>query len=104
MPRVPRPRRRAQAQEGGQAVSLYRKKSVVIEAVQWTGENYNLIRDFVGDMRPIHQTGNKLAINTLEGLMEASLGDYIIMGVKGEFYPCKPDIFAATYEPVEAKP
>lgn len=42
-----------------------------------------------------------MVITTLEGAMEAMPGDYIIKGVKGEFYPCKPDIFAATYEPAE---
>jgi len=80
----------------------FRKKPVVIEAVKWTGDNFNRIRDFIGQSHPIHQLGDdRLGIDTLEGVMTASLGDWIIRGVKGEFYPCKPDIFNATYEPVE---
>ena len=79
---------------------LYRKKPVVIEAELYRGEeDYNLVRLFVGNARPLHQMGDgKLGIETLEGVMTANPGDFIIKGVKGEFYPCKPDIFAATYE------
>ena len=75
------------------------KKPVIIEALQWTGDNFNFVREFVGHERPIHQMGdNKIGICTLEGVMEASVNDWIIKGVKGEFYPCKPDIFKMTYE------
>lgn len=87
----------------------YRKKPVVIEAVQWTGSNLKEIIDFTG----LHPSANKwswseyeqvvvkdgLKIFTLEGSLMASVGDWIIKGVKGECYPCKPDIFQATYEP-----
>ena len=59
----------------------YRKKPVVIEA---------------------YQTDKELDIETLEGTMHASVGDYIITGVRGEKYPCKPDIFEQTYEPADA--
>ena len=81
----------------------FRKKPVVIEAVHYRGEqDHNLIRLFVGSQMPLHQLGDGvLGIDTLEGVMRASPGDWIIRGVKGEFYPCKPDIFAATYEPAE---
>src|SRR5437764_564114 len=81
----------------------FRKLPVEIEAIQFTGtdENFIEITDWAGDVwyRSPHHT--KLFIKTLEGDMEASLGDWIIKGVKGEFYPCKPDIFEATYEPVD---
>jgi hypothetical protein len=91
----------------------YRKKPVVIEAVQWTGEShrdmYNFLEDKPNDF--MHAEGKNfyidhgkvaggLVIKTLEGEHIASIGDYIIKGVKGEFYPCKPDIFEQTYEPV----
>ena len=80
---------------------MFRKKPVVIEAIQYRGEeDFNFVRLFVGNAVPIHQIGNgKLGITTLEGVMEANPGDWIIKGIKGEFYPCKPDVFAATYEP-----
>lgn len=89
--------------------NLYRKKPVVVEALRWNGENYREVAAFVtGD--PYHELGVKgddLLITTLEdgpgGHAQhwASWGDWIIKGVKGEYYPCKPDIFAQTYEPVE---
>jgi hypothetical protein len=96
----------------------YRKKPVVIEAVQWTGGNLREIITFI-DGPPITRTAHAgmmweqyeelvrrdgLKIFTLEGKMNAAVGDWIIKGVQGEFYPCKPDIFAATYEPVEDTP
>jgi hypothetical protein len=81
----------------------FRKKPVVIEAVQWTGLNQLEIDSFVSCGKYGYgsdgNTGEYL-IETLEGVMRASAGDWIIRGVKGEFYPCKPDIFTATYEPV----
>lgn len=76
----------------------YRNKPVVIEAVQWTGDNEREIYDF-GVSYSVARSG-RLVIDTLEGEMLASVGDYIIKGVQGEFYPCKPDIFEATYEAV----
>lgn len=84
----------------------YRKKPVIIEAIQWTGKNKKEIKEFVGSMAEFEIAELKdnklyyLFINTLEGRMEASEGDYIIKGVNGEFYPCKPDIFDKTYEKV----
>lgn len=83
-------------------MAQYRKKPVVIEAVQWTG-NMTRVIELVGHdlptFGPLGQSGS-LRITTLEGDMECKLGDWIIKGVNGEFYPCKPDIFAKTYEPV----
>lgn len=76
----------------------YRKKPVVVEAVQWTGENHAEMCEFIDPeaFEIIPRVG--LVIHTLEGDHHASPGDYIIKGVNGEFYPCKPDIFAETYE------
>ena len=78
----------------------FRKKPVVIEAIQWTAENREEIAEFLGDARR-KVPGNPLQIYTLEGIMNVSVGDYIIKGIKGEFYPCKPDIFELTYEEEE---
>lgn len=89
----------------------YRKKPVEIEAIQWDGLNSSEIREFAGahiDMEiydggwqaGVIPPGAKVTIHTLEGDMTASKGDYIIKGVNGEFYPCKPDIFEKTYEEV----
>ena len=80
-------------------IKTYRKKPVVIEAVQYTGLNSAEIELFTG--QPIgKETGKPIVITTLEGQHIASLGDYIIKGVRGEFYPCKPDIFDATYSEI----
>lgn len=80
----------------------FKKKPVVIEAIQWKGDNTNQIRDFVGDsLTKFEYSGNYIGIETLEGTMRADINDYIIKGVKGEFYPCKPDIFEQTYDKVE---
>lgn len=79
-------------------MSQYRKKPVVIEAVQWRGNNYDEIFTFcTGGKASTHSDGT-LRIYTLEGEMIGSKGDWIIKGVKGEFYPCKPDIFEQSYE------
>jgi hypothetical protein len=80
----------------------YRKKPVVIEALLF-GRPYREAVDFCPDLRLIKTTNGRIAfalIATLEGNMKAEIGDYIIRGVNGEFYPCKPDIFAKTYEAV----
>ena len=82
-------------------MTKYRKKPVVIEAVLWTGENVTEIAEFMTSASCGFTTENELRIHTLEGTLEARVGDYVIKGVKGEFYPCKPDIFAATYELVQ---
>lgn len=79
-------------------IKKYRKKPVTIEAIQWNGGNLSEIRDFMRSTVETH--GLVLIIPTLEGDMYASLNDYIIKGVNGEFSPCKPYIFANTYEEV----
>lgn len=80
----------------------FRKKPVVIEAIQWTGRNTEEVINFcekvIAQDRSIH---GSLIIETLEGNMIANSNDWIIKGVNGEFYPCKPDIFEKTYEPVQ---
>lgn len=90
----------------------FRKKPVVIEAVQYTGEA-GVVLEFAtaGERNDVETFGFKPSqnplerralIKTLEGTMEARPGDWIIRGVKGEYYPCKPDIFAATYESADS--
>ena len=76
----------------------YIKKPVVIEAIQYTKENYVECINFCGER--FYGNLDDDIIETLEGQHKASLGDYIIKGVKGEIYPCKPDIFEMTYEEV----
>ena len=81
----------------------YRKRPVVIEAMEFTEEDKDRVLNWIScNCYPIFTNEDKpaLKIQTLEGLMTANLGDYIIKGVQGEFYPCKPDIFAETYEKV----
>jgi small ligand-binding sensory domain FIST len=95
-------------------VEQYRKKPVVIEAVRWNGGITGTNREVEGEpavsvLDWIAATGGDhngadfegLRIRTLEGVMTASPGDFIIKGVQGEFYPCKPDIFEQTYELAE---
>lgn len=81
----------------------FRKKPVVIEAVQFTGDATQELVDFMYPADIVIKTSSPpyLSIHTLEGHMLANVGDWIIRGVKGELYPCKPDIFEATYEPAE---
>lgn len=82
-------------------VKQYRKKPVVIEALQWTGDNLTEILEFCPDCFSYER--NKvlvLTVSTLEGNMKASINDFIIKGVHDEFYACKPSIFEKTYEQV----
>ena len=81
-------------------IKQYRKKPVVIEAVQWDGANKSEVQTFVGKHLCEDAFRHRLIIPTLEGDHIASKGDYIIKGVHGECYPCKPDIFQKTYEEV----
>ena len=82
----------------------YRKKPVIIDAVQWTGDNYDEIKRFAGDN--VAMNGTDLIVKTLEDGKDnkakhvATVGDYIIRGVEGEYYFCKPRIFKNTYEAV----
>ena len=78
----------------------YRKKPVVVEAVQWNSNNHKEVIDFAENKIWFDALGN-IWIATLEGDMVAKKGDYIIKGVQGEYYPCKPDIFKETYEELE---
>jgi hypothetical protein len=82
----------------------FRKKPVVIEAFQWddTPSARKHVREWVTSFIDESPDGDgNLSIATLEGWMRVSLHDWIIKGVKGEFYPCKPDIFEATYDPAD---
>lgn len=93
----------------------FRKKPVVIEAIKWTGDNLKEVLDFTGRYERfdewfksfgeyenyVKEDGNIFKIFTLEGTMKATVGDWIIKGVQGENYPCKPDIFEQTYEKVK---
>jgi hypothetical protein len=86
-------------------MAKYRKKPVVIEAFQWFGdhrqeEDPEWIVEAI-KRSEVYFVGQDMLINTLEGTMTCDEGDYVIQGVKGEIYPCKPDIFALTYEKVE---
>ena len=86
-------------------VKYFRKKPIVIQAIQYNGKNESEISNFVGpnlmmieeDFLGEHKF---LYIDTLEGRLEISLNDYVIKGFKGEFYPCKPDIFEKTYDEI----
>ncbi len=81
----------------------YVKKPVVISAMEYRGfdENGEACEVWLGDSFMTHlPSQNQIVISTLEGETTASRGDFIIKGIEGEFYPCKPDIFEATYEPV----
>lgn len=86
---------------------VYRKKPVEIEAIRFedTPEVLTELSDFIDnqDLRVDYKDPENpvIKIETLEGTMNASVGDYIIKGVNGEFYPCKPDIFSKTYEEVK---
>ena len=95
-------------------IKRYRKKPVVIEAVQWDGTSggANTVIDWISGNEGCAryrcapggctgtEEGHRVAIETLEGTMSADAGDFIIRGVQGEFYPCKPEIFEKTYEAV----
>lgn len=80
-------------------MAKYRKKPVVIEAIKYDGDNKVEIQEFVDKYLDMTEE-MQLKIDTLEGVMLANVGDYIIRGVNGEYYPCKPDIFEKTYEMV----
>jgi len=79
-------------------IKKFRKRPVEIEAVQYTG-NFNEVMSFIGQNH-CDIINECIIIHTLEGYMKADYNDWIIKGVNGEFYPCKPDIFKKTYEAV----
>lgn len=80
-------------------IKKYQKKPQIIEAIQYTGNNIEEIQNWC--KTPFVKYDDRcLGIETLEGIMRANVGDYIIKGIKGEYYPCKQDIFMLTYEEV----
>ena len=79
----------------------FRKKPIIIEARQYNGKNAEELVEWMKTGSLINLGKPVLIIYTLEGQLAASVGDWIIKGVKGEFYPCKPDIFEETYEEIE---
>lgn len=86
-------------------MAFYRKKPVVIEAIQWTGTltSKHNIASYFPELNTVALSWkgdivSNWEIGTLEGKHKVSPGDFIIKGIKGEFYPCKPDIFLATYD------
>ena len=93
------------------SVKTYRKKPVEVQAIQYDGKNVDDCIKFIEKGQvicwkkkvdfPISKPEIWIMIETLEGVMQARPGDYIIRGVNGEYYPCKPDIFVKTYETVE---
>ena len=86
-------------------ISKYRKRPVEVEAIQFDGWNWREVHQFMGNEPLMFTQGFRkdeyILIRTLEGVMKASIGDYIIKGVHDEFYPCKPDIFHETYEDLD---
>ncbi|PLS36802.1 hypothetical protein CYV26_02045 [Carnobacterium maltaromaticum] len=95
-------------------MAKYRIMPVVVEALQWTGSNMSEIKSFIGESllgyKPLFETDwevglgamrAELSIKTIDSVVKVVNGDYIIKGVQGEFYPCKPDIFELTYELAE---
>lgn len=90
-------------------IQKFRKKPVIIEAVKWDGtfSHSKKIKELFPELQTLSQSSHEIwdtcshwKIGTLEGGHEVSVNDYIIKGIKGEFYPCKPDIFELTYEKV----
>lgn len=84
-------------------VAQFRKKPLAVAAIQFTPDSFEAVVAFLGSNRA-DSTAWSIYIVTPEGTMEAHMGWWIIKGVKGEFYPCRPDVFEATYEPVEPPP
>lgn len=86
----------------------FKSKPKVIDAIQWTGKNgdeiFNWAEEMSDDTPPMYFDPNgEFKIETLEGDHIASIGDWIICGIHGEFYPCKPDIFSKSYEVLDAQ-
>lgn len=90
-------------------MQIFRKKPIIIEAIQLTRETVQECYDFIGAKHNFPECGmgidpedGQFKLTTLEGVMTVSVGDWIIRGIKGEYYPCKDDIFVATYDEVGA--
>lgn len=75
-----------------------RKRPVIVETMQYTGKNGRDIRRWMVGSARSYRAAEPFRIATLEGEMTVSPGDWVIKGIQGEFYPCKPDIFQATYD------
>ena len=80
-------------------VKLYRAKPVTIEAIEWTGDNWEEIKAWTNGLS--HMTNNKLYIETIEGTSPATVGDFIARGTQGEFYPIKPRVMTDKYDRVD---
>jgi hypothetical protein len=84
------------------SAATYRKRPVEIQAVQWTGSNHTEVAELAGDawVRDVapNPPGDDLIVDTLEGEMRCRPGWWLIRGLRGELYPCEPEIFAASYE------
>lgn len=77
---------------------LFKKRPITVEARQFSGKNYIDLRNWMMKYDcPVYASEDQIVIETLEGEMTASIGDWIIKGVRDEFYPCKPDVFEQTY-------
>ena len=85
-------------------IKRYRTKLCEIEAIKWDGNNFKEIAEFTNHkatMQLMYSSRNyELVIDTLEGTMMANVGDFIIKGLRGEFYPCKPDVFHKKYDEI----
>ena len=81
-------------------MARYKTKPCEIEAIQWTGKNIIELLDW-GRGKILWDDADDLFIDTLEGRMKANINDYIIKGLRDEFYPCKPDVFEKKYEEVK---
>ena len=81
-------------------MARYKTKPCEIEAIQWTGKNIIEILDW-GQGKILWNDVDDLFIDTLEGRMKANINDYIIKGLRGEYYPCKPDVFEKKYEEIK---
>ena len=81
-------------------MARYKTKPCEIEAIQWTGKNIIELLDW-GQGKILWNDVDDLFIDTLEGRMKANINDYIIKGLRGEYYPCKPDVFEKKYEEVK---
>ena len=89
----------AETPESQSTARKYRKRPIVIEAIQFINANFDEVESFVGGDAEFRE--GRLLVATLEGPLWASPGDWIIKGIKGEFYHCSPDIFEETYEAVD---
>ena len=81
-------------------IKKYKKKPIIVEAIQWLGNNQHEVLKFI-ENQGWYSLASGIVIKTLEGKMVADTNDYIIKGIRGEFYPCKPNIFKELYDEVK---